>query len=321
MNMAQKPSPSAPATEVLIYTDGGCDPNPGPGGWGAVLVCGRHRQELFGGERHTTNNRMELTAAIEALKRLRCPCHVTVVTDSTYVRNGITRWLDAWRRRGWRKANGFPVQNTDLWQELAHLADQHQVQWRWTRGHAGDPLNERADALARFGRSRALEKQGGTTPQPDLEDVTIYPRASVLGAPGPAGYAATIVRPGQPPTVVAGSWASATINATELYAAIKGLQQLRAPSRVRIVTTSNYLLHGASRWLAQWERKGWLTSKGTPVEHRHLWEELSRVMDDHDVRWEAMDADDAHPLSARALEQARRAAQTQQRDNEGKDPR
>ncbi|MGC9358870.1 MAG: ribonuclease H family protein [Anaerolineae bacterium] len=156
-------------------------------------------------------------------------------------------------------------------------------------------------------------------PAPDLEEVAIYTRASVLGTPGPAGYAATIVRAGERPQVVAGSWPSATINAAELYAAIKGLQQLRTRSRVRIHTASNYVLHGATRWLAQWERNGWLTSKGTPVEHRHLWEELSRVMGDHDIIWEATDAADAHPFSRKALKRAREAAKAQQRENQGDD--
>lgn len=307
------------SAEVLIYTDGGCDPNPGPGGWGAVLVCGPHHQELCGGERHTTNNRMELTAAIKALSALKGPCNVTMVTDSTYVRNGITRWLDAWKRRGWRKANGSPVQNDDLWRELAMLDEKHQVQWQWTRGHAGNALNERADELARRGRASALQGRGTRRPEPMLEPVTIYARACALGSPGAAGYAATIERPGQPPTTVAGAWSSSTINAAELYAAIKGLQQLRNPSRVRMVTTSNYVLYGATRWLAQWERNGWHTSKGSPVKHRPLWEELSRVMGDHDVRWEAMDADDAHSLATQTLQEARRAARTQRRKYQGKD--
>ncbi|MCD6302247.1 MAG: ribonuclease HI [Anaerolineae bacterium] len=309
----------SPSTQVLIYTDGGCDPNPGPGGWGAVLLWGHHRQELSGGEPDTTNNRMELRAAIEALKQLKRPCKVTIVTDSTYLRNGITRWLDAWKRRDWHKANGAPVQNADLWQELDRQASRHQIHWQWTRGHAGDPLNERADELARHGRYKALGHNDDNAPMPDLEEVAIYTRASVLGSPGPAGYAAAIVRAGKRPQVVAGSWPSATINAAELYAAIKGLQQLRTRSRVRIHTASSYVLHGATRWLAQWERNGWRTSKGTPVEHRHLWEELSRVMGDHDVRWEAMDAGDAHPLSMQALKRARQAAKARQRENQGED--
>ncbi len=317
--MAPRHSDQTSTSEVLIYTDGGCDPNPGPGGWGAVLVSGPHRRELSGGERDTTNNRMELTAAIEALGTLKGACSVTVVTDSTYVRNGITRWLAAWKRRGWRKANGAPVQNDDLWRKLALLDEKHQVQWQWTRGHAGNAFNERADELARLGRAKALQGRHTAKPEPTVETVTIYARASALGSPGAAGYAATIERPGQPPKTVAGGWPSATANAAELYAVIMGLQQLRTRSRVRMVTTSSYVLHGATRWLAKWERNGWRTSKGSPVEHRPLWEELSRVMGDHDIHWEAMDAADAHPLSLRALQEAREAARIQQFNTEGKD--
>jgi len=320
VTVAHTPSrPNQSSTEVLIYTDGGCDPNPGPGGWGAVLLSGRHRQELSGGELDTTNNRMELTAAIEALKRLQRPCSVTVVTDSMYVRNGITRWLDAWKRRGWRKANGSAVLNADLWRELDRQASKHEVHWRWTRGHAGNSLNERADELARQGRSKALGNSDHNRPAPDLEQVAVYTRASVLGTPGPAGYAATIVRPGERPRIVVGSWPSATINAAELYAAIKGLQQLRTRSRVRVHTASSYVLHGATRWLAKWELNGWRTSTGSPVEHRHLWEELSRVMGDHDIVWESTDASDAHPFSRKALKRAREAAKAQQRANQGEE--
>jgi ribonuclease HI len=318
--MAQKPPrPGPPSSQVLIYTDGGCDPNPGPGGWGAVLLSGQHAQELSGGELNTTNNRMELTAAIEALKRLRRPCNVTVVTDSTYVRNGVTRWLDDWKRRGWRKADGSAVRNADLWAELDRQASKHAIHWRWTRGHAGDSLNERADELARSGRSKALGNRDNHPSASGLQEVTMYTRASVLGTPGPAGYAAAIVRAGQRPRIVAGSWPSATINAAELYAAIKGLQQLRTRSRARVHTASSYVLHGATRWLAQWERNGWRTSTGSPVQHRHLWEELSRVMGDHDVIWEAIDASDAHPYSRKALKCAREAAKAQQRENQGDD--
>ena len=136
---------------VLIYTDGACKGNPGPGGWGAWLRCGEHEKELFGGEASTTNNRMELTAVIEALASLKRPSTVAVYTDSAYVRNGITEWITNWKRRGWRTADGKPVKNIDLWRRLDELAAQHQVQWHWVRGHSGDPGNERADALANRG--------------------------------------------------------------------------------------------------------------------------------------------------------------------------
>ena len=138
-------------SRVEIYTDGACKGNPGPGGWGAWLRSGAHERELFGGESLTTNNRMELTAVIEALTALRQPSVVTLHTDSEYVRNGITSWIHNWKARGWRTADRKPVKNIDLWQRLDALRQQHEVEWRWVKGHAGDPGNERADALANKG--------------------------------------------------------------------------------------------------------------------------------------------------------------------------
>jgi len=148
--MSSTPSPAA-AQEVVIYTDGACRGNPGPGGWGAWLKSGEHERELFGGDRQTTNNRMELTAVIEALAVLKRPSAVTVYTDSSYVKDGITSWIRGWKARGWRTADGKPVKNIELWQRLDALAAGHRVQWRWVKGHAGDPGNERADRLANRG--------------------------------------------------------------------------------------------------------------------------------------------------------------------------
>lgn len=136
---------------VEIFTDGACRGNPGPGGWGAVLRYGEHERELYGGEAQTTNNRMELLAAIRALETLKRPCRVSLTTDSQYVRKGITEWLPNWKRKRWKTAAGKPVKNVDLWRELDELAARHQVDWHWVRGHTGHPENERADALANRG--------------------------------------------------------------------------------------------------------------------------------------------------------------------------
>lgn len=141
---------------VEVYTDGACRGNPGPGGWGAILSYEDRVRELQGGELQTTNNRMELTAAIHALGALQEPCRVELYTDSVYVRDGITKWLVGWRERGWRTSGKKPVKNQDLWMKLAELVEHHRVNWHWVKGHAGDPGNERADALANLGLDRTL---------------------------------------------------------------------------------------------------------------------------------------------------------------------
>ncbi len=144
-------------TDVAIWTDGACSGNPGPGGWGAILRTGAHTREFSGGEAATTNNRMELTAAIAALEALRRPCRVELHTDSQYVRNGVTAWIHNWKRNGWRTAEKKPVKNDDLWRRLDAAAERHEIAWRWVKGHAGDEMNERADELARKGMAPFLQ--------------------------------------------------------------------------------------------------------------------------------------------------------------------
>ena len=148
-----EPASDATAEPVRIWTDGGCKPNPGPGGWGAVLAFRGTERELSGAEAATTNNRMELTAAACALETLTRPCRVVLHTDSEYVRNGITRWHTGWVRKNWRTASGDPVANMDLWRRLLDAAKPHQVEWLWVRGHSGDPMNDRVDTLATAARS------------------------------------------------------------------------------------------------------------------------------------------------------------------------
>lgn len=156
---AATPTPEAGRAPVVIYTDGSCKGNPGPGGWGAWLATGEHSKELFGGEPQTTNQRMELTAAIRALAALTRPCTVVLYTDSLYVLKGITTWIAGWKRNGWLNSAKQPVKNAELWRALDEAAAPHQIDWRWVKGHSGDAGNERADALANQGA--ALANQGG----------------------------------------------------------------------------------------------------------------------------------------------------------------
>lgn len=141
---------------IEIYADGACKGNPGPGGWGAWLIADGHEKELFGGEPVTTNNRMELTAVIRALEALKHPSRVKMYTDSAYVQKGITEWIHGWKARGWRTSSKEPVKNAELWRELDRLSQQHQIEWIWVKGHAGNVGNERADALANQGVARYL---------------------------------------------------------------------------------------------------------------------------------------------------------------------
>ena len=162
--MASNPASKAQPGTVVIYTDGGCKGNPGPGGWGALLLYQGHEREIWGGEVLTTNNRMELMAAIAALETLKRACRVELHTDSQYVRDGITAWIGGWKARGWKTAGNKPVKNTDLWQRLDAARQRHEVSWHWVRGHDGHAENERAHDLAQRGiaEQEAAQKEGGS---------------------------------------------------------------------------------------------------------------------------------------------------------------
>jgi ribonuclease HI len=155
-----EPHPAPSVQHVVVHTDGACSGNPGPGGWGAILQWGDQQRELKGGEAHTTNNRMELTAAIMALEALKRPCTVDIHTDSEYLRQGVTGWIHNWKRNGWKTADRKPVKNVDLWQRLEAALAHHKINWHWVRGHSGHDLNERADELARaaIAEIKAAEK-------------------------------------------------------------------------------------------------------------------------------------------------------------------
>lgn len=175
--------------QVTIYTDGACSGNPGPGGWGAVLIYGAKEKELYGGEAATTNNRMELLAAIKALEALTKPCRVELHTDSQYVRNGILTWIHGWKARGWRTADKSPVKNEDLWRALDAARLRHEVDWRWVKGHAGDPNNERADSLARKGCQEAAAQNGATRRRAPEATPTTRTRAPAVSTASPSASA------------------------------------------------------------------------------------------------------------------------------------
>lgn len=328
-----------PATRprVEIYTDGGCDPNPGSGGWGAVLRSGPHHAELSGYAPTSTNNRMELTAAIEALSVLKEPSDVDLYTDSQYLQRGISEWLPGWVRRGWVRANGRPVENADLWKELVVQAERHTINWRWLRGHQGHRWNERADALAtRALRSKGkrLEQAGRQSPNrdkawlerpqaaeteaPDLRRYDLYCRACALGSgPAPAGYAALLVGPDGGASELLNGSPRATADQMHLEAAIAGLRALPEPSTITIHIPSKYVIEGATRWLGNWERNGWRTTSGGSLKNRELWLELALAMGDHDVRWVHLQPDAGQRWSDLAADLARQQAESQRGPSAG----
>jgi ribonuclease HI len=173
-------TPAVPS--VVVFTDGACSGNPGPGGWGAILIAGGHRKEISGGEAVTTNNRMELMAAISALEALKLPSRVDIHTDSEYVQKGISTWIHGWKRKGWRTAAGTPVKNAELWRRLDEAQARHTVTWHWVRGHAGHPENERADELAREAIAPFMKKRRDALP-----DVDGAPKPERKPPPSPDG--------------------------------------------------------------------------------------------------------------------------------------
>jgi ribonuclease HI len=290
--------------EITIYTDGGADPNPGAGGWAAVLLdpaSGKVR-ELSGGEPRATNNRMELTAAIRALEALKVPCRVRLFTDSQYLRKGITEWLPGWIARGWRRKDG-ELQNEDLWRRLAELIGEHEIRWDWVKGHAGNRWNERADQLAtlEIRKQRGEKAPAAAAERPQAE---VFLRVSC--AKGKGGWAALIRRSGEEEVLSAG-FSAITPNQLDLLGAIAALESLPPGISVAIHTGSDYLRNGASRWIDGWKRRGWKTQEGQPVMNRDLWERLEKAAAVRRVTWpetKGQELPEMKTLAAKAKEAA-----------------
>ena len=300
-NTSQTRSVAALECRVTIYTDGACDPNPGPGGWGAILISGDNEQELSGVAIDTTNNRMELRAVIEGLRAIKYPCHVTVWSDSEYLRQGVTQWLPKWQARGWRTSGNRPVANQDLWRELEVVMQTHEIGWHWVKGHAGHPLNERADKLARSFLA-SLE-----IPVDDPTDAHVFTGASCDGSRGPGGWAA-VVREGEQGKVRSGRESTTTANRLHVLAACEGLKVVASSKRVHVYTPSDYLQKGASLWLRGWQRRGWRTKGGHPVKNRDAWQAVADASVYREVVWHVAKAG-ARPLELRqAWKLASRAA-------------
>lgn len=295
---------------ITIYTDGGAAPNPGPGGWGALLIPGSGPiQEISGNEPDTTNNRMELTAAVEALRALKQPSTVTFYTDSQYLRKGISEWLPGWVRKGWTRGKGEAVKNQDLWQALHAETQRHTIAWKWVRGHAGNRYNERVDQLATAARER-LTGPTPTRPTMGAADIEIALRVSVPKSGGAGGWAIRIAPADGSPVTHTGREVETTSNRLILAAALAALRHLPPGASARIYCPDDYLRGGMTGWVAGWQKKNWITSSGTPVKHRDLWEALADEARQRSIQWvieRGTPPDCARDLDRLAAEAARQS--------------
>ena len=286
---------------VMIYTDGACDPNPGPGGWAAILISGQHERELKGGEPQTTNNRMELQAVISALSALKQPCRVQLHTDSEYVQRGITQYLERWKAKDWKTSDKRAVANQDLWEALDQAVQRHQIEWHWVKGHAGDPLNERVDQLAVSMIPRS------DLPLDDASAVHIFTGVSCLGASGPGAWA-VVLRSGQTEQQLSGREVKTSANRLHLLAMAQGLAAAPLGAKVHLYTASDYAVQGARQWMKTWAVQGWRTKDGAAVKHKEIWQALQAAAQARIVQWHALKAAVRPVESQRAEELAQQVA-------------
>jgi len=281
----------------MIYTDGGADPNPGDGGWGVVLIheATGHVKKLSGYVPQTTNNRMELTAAIEGLAALKQPCNVHLCTDSEYVKLGITERIGKWQAKGFHR-----VKNADLWKWLVELSLIHDITWEWVRGHAGNRYNELADQLA----TQAIRSHSAGAPDssPSAETEVF----TVVSARDRQGFWAASIRFDGGEQLITGHEYEVTANQLDIMAVIEALKQLPEGTSVSIYSMSDYLRNGASRWIHGWKQRGWQTKSGEPVKNRELWQQLDELMSLREVTWPPVKDD---PTFEFAFEELGRRAQ------------
>ncbi|MBN1933545.1 MAG: ribonuclease HI [Anaerolineae bacterium] len=288
--------------KVTIYTDGSCNPNPGPGGWAAVLLHPRQPpHELSGAEAETTNNRMELRAALEALRALKRPHCVQLYTDSQYLRQGIVDWPPRWEKGDWQTTGQTAIKNQDLWQALVEQVRRHEITWHWTRGHAGDRWNEHVDRLARAMIPAAA------LPLDDERVVHVFAAASYLGREKKGGWA-VLLRCRDQIKTLSGGETDTSINRLHIRSALEGLRALPRAVPVHLYTTSDYLKNGATAWMRSWAADGWRTRDGGPVKHRELWETLADLSGHYEIAWHVVDAHNAPDEMAQVKKLAGEAA-------------
>ena len=265
---------------VQIYTDGSCSPNPGPGGWAAILLFeqGNKIVELHGTENHSTNNRMELTAALKALESLEGSNDVEVLTDSRYLQRGISEWLAKWKKNGWITAEGSPVKNKDLWQTFSVQLKRHNISWTWIKGHNKNRWNERADALA------TAVRQSLNAPALPVDPNGVHLYAGVTWKHSSTNGAwAVVLNYGRHYKVIGGASSSTTANRLYLHAVVEGILSLKRTLPVYIYTRSGYLRDGLEIWLDSWRKRNWLTRDGATVSNVELWRQLASLKEKYTI--------------------------------------
>lgn len=273
--------------QVKIYTDGSCRPNPGPGGWAAILLFqDREPLEITGSSPgQTTNNRMELRAALGALQSLDEPHRVILHTDSQYLRRGITEWLPLWEKRNWQTMDSSPVKNRDLWHRLLVQQGLHAIHWQWVRGHDGDRWNERADLLA----SAAVPSP--PLPLEDREAIHLFTAASYRPSVKKGAWT-VLLRYRDRIKVLQGESGQTSANRLHLEATLAGLESIRKPLPIHLYTTSGYLRDGACGWLANWVAADWQTRDGVDISHRELWQKMHRLSRSLDITYHLIPSKD-----------------------------
>jgi len=273
-------------SKLKIYTDGGCRPNPGPGGWAYVLLRpGEPPEENSGFEAEATNNRMELRAALEALNAVGEPVEIELFTDSEYLRKGVESWMTSWKKKGWRTASGSAVKNEDLWKQLDVAIPRHRIDWHWVKGHAGNRWNERVDKLA----SKAIPGIEGLVQ--DEEAVHVILGVAYSGKTRRGAWAA-LLRYKEHERELKGIEEETSPNRLHILGAIRALEALKRPTRTHFYTASDYLKEGATTWIRGWKARAWRTREGKAVSHRDAWQRLDQLLSKVQIEWHVLKTED-----------------------------
>jgi len=274
---------------IQIYTDGACQSNPGPGGWGAIILApDRPPHKINGGEKSTTNNQMELIAVIKALDSIeKTKDKIVLYTDSKYVMEGITSWINKWKQKDWKTSLNTPVKNQVLWQELDASIQSLNIQWEWVKGHAGNQWNEVADQLARSAVpsiDTQVEKKVQKLPTDDPDTIHIF-TAIAYSSKTKEGAWAAYLRYKTHTKSISEKVKNASINQLHIYSAIGGLQLVKKKYPIHVYTLSDYLKDGASKWIRNWHKNNWITKEGEPVKHKDLWISLQQLTGSYQIKW------------------------------------